>query len=121
MDKYEPAALAAEPALHLFYARVFAIAAAGVLGFALWLIVQPFLAPTAWALFLAFLLLPLHRRMTRRFDGRANASAALLTTGTFIMLIGPVAAMGAALVSQTSELLQWVQATLGQQPNQQYR
>jgi len=110
-----------EPAIDLFYSRAFAIAAVALLGYASWLIVAPFLAPTMWALFLAFLLQPLHERMSRRFGGRDNASAAVLTVGTFILLIGPVAAMGAALVSQTGELLQWVQATLDQQPNQQYR
>ncbi len=110
-----------EPTIHLFYSRVFAIAAALLLGYALWLIVEPFLAPTTWALFLAFLLYPVHQHLMRRLGGRAKTSAAILTAGTFIMLIGPVAAMGAALVSQASELLQWVQATLGQQPNQQYR
>lgn len=109
-----------EPAIPLFYSRVFAIAAAGLLGFALCLIVLPFLAPTTWALFLAFLLHPLHERMTRRFGGRANASAAVLTIGTFCMLIGPVTAMGLALVTQASELVQWVQATLGQKSSQQY-
>jgi predicted PurR-regulated permease PerM len=72
-------------------------------------------------LFLAFLLHPLHLRLTRRCGGRANLSAATLTIAALIMLVGPVAAMGLAMVSQASDLVRWLQTTMGGQPNQQYR
>lgn len=110
-----------EPAINLFYSRAFAIAAVLLLGYGSWLIVAPFLAPTMWALFLAFLLHPLHQRLGQRLGGRTNTSAAILTAATFVLLIGPVAALGMAMVSQASDLLQWVQSTLSQQPSQQYR
>lgn len=111
----------AEPTLHLFYSRVFAIAATALLGYLLYMIVAPFMAPTVWALFLAFLLHPLHRRLTGRFGGCANASASVLTIAAFFMLVGPIAAMGLAMVSQASDLVRWLQTTMGGQPGQQYR
>ncbi len=104
-----------------FYSRVFAIATIALLGLALYQIVLPFLGPLIWALFLAFLLHPLHVRMTRQFKGRENVSAALLTLATLVILIGPVTAMSAAFVAQAGDLVQWVQETLAKRTQQQYR
>ncbi len=39
-----------------------------VLGMALFKIVQPFLGPLLWAMFIAFLLYPLHVWLTRRLN-----------------------------------------------------
>ena len=104
-----------------FYSRLFAVGATAVLGFALYRIVIPFIGPMMWALFIAFLLVPLHTRMTRRFRGRENLSAALLTVATFVLLIGPITAMSAAFVSQAIDLVQWLQETLTKKSGQQYR
>jgi predicted PurR-regulated permease PerM len=104
-----------------FYARVFALAATAILGAALYQIIAPFLGPMMWALFIAFLLHPLHVRIARRFKNRENLSAALLTIGTFVLLIGPLTAMSAAFVAQAGDLVQWAQATLAKQTQQQYR
>jgi predicted PurR-regulated permease PerM len=105
----------------LFYARVFAVVATGILGFALYEIVAPFFGPLMWALFLAFLLHPVQVRLTRRLGNRENVSAGLLTFLAFVMLIGPLTAMSAAFAAQAGDLVQWVQATLAKQTRQQYR
>ena len=86
----------------------------------LYQIVAPFFGPLAWALFISFLLHPLHVRLTARLRGRENVSAALLTLATFILLIGPLTAMSAAFVAQAGDLVQWAQQTLAKQTRQQY-
>jgi predicted PurR-regulated permease PerM len=101
-----------------FYSRVFAVTATAVLGIALYKIVLPFIGPLMWALFIAFLLHPLHVRISRQLRDRQNLSAAILTFATFVMLVGPLAALSAAFVSQAIELVQWVQETFGKQSHQ---
>ncbi len=104
-----------------FYSRVFAMAATALLGVALYLIIAPFIGPIMWSMFIAFLLHPAHVRLTRRFKGRENISAGLLTFAAFVMLIGPLAALSAAFVAQAGDLVQWAQETLAKQTRQQYR
>jgi predicted PurR-regulated permease PerM len=92
-----------------FYARTFALLALLLLAWLLYQILLPFLAPIAWALFIAFLLHPSHGWLTRRLGGRPSASATLLTLATFFMLIGPLTALGAAFAAQVAELLRYAQ------------
>jgi predicted PurR-regulated permease PerM len=103
-----------------FYARVFGLAAAAILGLVLYRIVAPFVGPMMWALLLAFLLHPLHVRLTRRFKGRENLSASLLTLGAFVMLAGPLAGMSAAFVAQAADLVQWLQEKLARQSDRPF-
>jgi predicted PurR-regulated permease PerM len=103
-----------------FYARVFGASVTVVLAIALYYILEPFLGPVMWALFIAFLLHPLHARLTQRFKGRENLSAAILTIATFILVIGPIAGMSAAFVSQASDLVHWGQETLSKESQQPY-
>jgi predicted PurR-regulated permease PerM len=98
-----------------FYARTFALLTALVLGIALFQIVQPFAGPLLWAMFIAFLLYPLHVWLTRRLKGRAQLAAALLTVLTLIVLLGPLAALSAAFAAQVGDLLQTVQSTVADQ------
>ena len=79
-----------------------------LLGLALFKIVQPFFGPLLWALFIAFLLNPLHVWLTRRLKSRPQLSAALLTVLTLIVLLGPLAALSAAFAAQVGDLLQTV-------------
>jgi predicted PurR-regulated permease PerM len=105
----------AVPVRDRFYARTFALVTALVLGIALFKIVQPFFGPLLWAMFIAFLLYPLHVWLTRRLKGRAQLSAALLTVLTLIVLVGPLAALSAAFAAQVGDLLQTVQSTVADQ------
>jgi predicted PurR-regulated permease PerM len=93
----------------LFYARTFALLALVVLAYLLYQILLPFFAPLAWALFIAFLLYPLHVWLVPKLRGRASVSAALLTVAAFLILIGPLTAVGAAFAAQAAELLRSVQ------------
>ncbi len=98
-----------------FYARSFALITTLVLSFALLKIVQPFAGPLLWAIFIAFLLYPLHVRLTRRLKGRAHLSALLLTILMFFVIIGPLTALSAAFAAQVGDLLQFAQTTVADQ------
>lgn len=99
----------------VFYARTFALVTLAVLGFMIYLILQPFFAPLAWALFIAFLSYPIHSWLVGKLHGRANLSALLLTFATFIIVIGPLTALGAAFAAQVADLLRYGQeATVDQ-------
>jgi predicted PurR-regulated permease PerM len=93
----------------VFYARTFALLTLLLLGYLLFVILEPFFAPLAWALFIAFLLHPLHARLVRALRGRANLSAALLTLATFFILLGPIAGLSAAFAGQVADLLRYAQ------------
>jgi predicted PurR-regulated permease PerM len=105
----------AVPVRDRFYARTFALVTVLLLAIALFKIVQPFAGPLLWAMFIAFLLYPLHVWLTRRLKGRAQLSAALLTVLTLIVLVGPLAALSAAFAAQVGDLLQTVQSTVADQ------
>jgi predicted PurR-regulated permease PerM len=92
------------PSDRTFYARTFAVVAAALIAYLLFLVLSPLAQPIAWALFIAFLLHPLHRWLTRKLRGRSAASAALLTALTVIVLLGPLGALGATFAAQLTEL-----------------
>jgi predicted PurR-regulated permease PerM len=98
-----------------FYARTFALTTALLLAIAFFKIVQPFLGPLLWAVFVAFLLYPLHIRLTGRLKGRKQLSAFLLTLLTLIVVLGPLTALSAAFAAQVGDLLQLVQSTVADQ------
>lgn len=92
-----------------FYARTFALVAAALLAWLLYLVLSPLAQPIAWALFLAFLLQPAHRALTRALRGREVVSAALLTLATVVLLLGPLGALGAAFAAQVTDLARQAQ------------
>lgn len=103
------------PVRDRFYARTFALVTCLVLGVALFKIVQPFLGPLLWAIFIAFLLYPLHLRLAVRLRGKPQWSAALLTALTFVVIIGPLTGLSAAFAAQVGDLLQLFQDRVGGQ------
>lgn len=105
----------ATPHRDRFYMRTFALVTCVALGLALYRIFTPFLGPLIWAIFLAFLLYPLHVRLTRRLRNRAQWSALVLTLMTLFLFIGPLTALSAAFAAQVGELLRFVQTTLADQ------
>ena len=62
-----------------FYRHTFVIAALLILGWLLWSILGPLWTTIGWAAVLAFLLHPLHERLTKKFKGSRLLSAGLLT------------------------------------------
>jgi predicted PurR-regulated permease PerM len=93
----------------VFYSRTFALLTLALLAYLLFQILQPFLAPIAWALFIAFLVYPLHRWLAAKLRGRDGWSAAVLTIATVLILVGPLTALGAAFAAQAAELLRYAQ------------
>jgi predicted PurR-regulated permease PerM len=69
------------------------------------LILAPVRGAIAWAGFLAFLLLPLQRRLTRRFGGRSAAAAGLLTGLAPLVLLVPMSLLGLAFANQVGSLV----------------
>lgn len=89
----------------VFYRRVFGLAVAILLGLLLYSIVRPFLAPVAWAIFLAFLLQPLQLKLTARFRGREGAAAFVLTILTLFLFVGPLSVLGGVFAAQARILV----------------
>jgi predicted PurR-regulated permease PerM len=91
-----------------FYSRVFGLAVAALLGYALFKIFAPFFNALSWAAFLAFLLYPANRTLRRRLSGAARA-AGVLTVLTPIVVLLPLSALSVEFVSQVSALVRMVQ------------
>ena len=73
-----------------------------VLSYLVFLVVQPFLTPLAWASVLAVIIYPVHARLTPRWgDGR---SAAVTTLTATLVVIVPAVALTIAFVRETLEL-----------------
>jgi predicted PurR-regulated permease PerM len=85
-----------------FYRRVFILVSIAVLGYALLQILAPFFSALAWAAFLAFLLHPVHRRLTRRLNGRAGFSAGIITALTPVFVLAPLVVLA----------LRWIRANV---------
>lgn len=98
-----------------FYARTFGLAVTAALGIAFYRIIEPFLGPVTWAIFLAFLVYPLHVRLTRRLRGRAHISAFVLTLLVLVVFLGPLTGLSAAFASQVGQLVQLAQTAYADQ------
>jgi predicted PurR-regulated permease PerM len=93
-----------------FYARVFTLAVAAALGYALFLIFAPFAGAICWGLFLAFLLFPLNTRLRLRLRGRSALAAALLTVLVLLGVLLPFSALSVEFVAQIAALSGQLQA-----------
>lgn len=91
-----------------FYRRCFAIGTVLVLGWLLLQFLEPFFAPLGWAAILAFLLYPLHERLTKRLKGREGYSAGILTALTPFLIIAPLAGFGAIFAQQVAHLIEFM-------------
>jgi predicted PurR-regulated permease PerM len=97
------------PGASSFYSRVFALTVAALLGYALVLIFRPFIAPIAWAAFLAFLMYPINLKLRSRLRGKTRASV-LLTILTPIVILLPLFALSVEFVAQISALIAKLQS-----------
>ncbi len=91
-----------------FYRRSFLIATIAVLAYLLLETVRPLAGPLGWAGVLAFLLTPLHERMTARVRGRAGLSAGILTGLTPFCVVAPLALIGIAFAQQVAATIEWM-------------
>ena len=91
-----------------FYRRTFVIATIAIMGYLLIRVLDPLGGALGWAAVLAFLLLPLHERLTRKFKGRRALSAGLLTGLTPFFVMAPVALLSIAFAGQVVTLLNYM-------------
>ena len=88
-----------------YYARVFGLVTAAVLGFFTLRILQPFAAPLMWAAVLTFMLQPLNRKLSARWPKWPGLPAGLLTALVVVVVLGPLSVFGYAFVRQGTDLL----------------
>jgi len=91
-----------------FYRRTFLIATLAILAYLLFETLRPLAGPLGWAAVLAFLLNPLHVRLTRALKGRTSLSAGILTGLTPFCVIAPLGAVGAVFAQQVSATIEWL-------------
>ncbi len=92
-----------------FYTKAFFVVLAAVIGYLLLLVLKPFAGSMAWAIFLAFILYPLHIWLTRKLRGRNGVSAGILTGLTPFVLLVPLTFLGIAFANQARALVDYVQ------------
>ena len=92
-----------------FYTKAFFVALAALVGYGLLLVLQPFAGSMAWAIFLAFLLYPVHLWLTRKLRGRAGYSAGILTGLTPFALLTPLTFLGIVFANQARALVEYIQ------------
>ena len=91
-----------------FYLRTFQIATAAILGYLLFRILDPLSGMLGWAVVLAFILHPLHERLTRRLRGRGALSAGILTALTPFLVLAPLSVLTGAFVGQVTRLIEYL-------------
>jgi predicted PurR-regulated permease PerM len=89
-----------------FYRRSFQIATAAILGYLLYRVLSPLSGMLGWAVVLAFILHPLHERLTRRLKGRRALSAGILTALTPFLVLAPLSVLAGAFVGQVTRLIE---------------
>jgi predicted PurR-regulated permease PerM len=92
-----------------FYTKAFFVVLAALVAYGLLLVVQPFAGALTWAIFLAFLLYPLHQWLTAKLRGRAGWSAGIITGVSPFALLVPLTLLGMAFANQARVLIGVVQ------------
>ena len=87
------------------YQKVFVIVVVALLAFALYGMLAPFWGALAWAIGLAFLLMPMQRWLAHKLSGRTGIAAAMITIAVPFLLAGPVLSLVAGFANQVAELL----------------
>src|SRR5262245_17738836 len=93
-----------------FYTKAFFVAVAVFVGYLLLLVLQPFAGSMAWAIFLAFILHPFNRWLTRKLGSRPSASAGIITGLTPFALLTPLTLLGVAFANQARALIEFLQS-----------
>ncbi|MEO7386625.1 MAG: AI-2E family transporter [Gammaproteobacteria bacterium] len=88
-----------------FYGRVFALVAAGIVGFLTLRILGPVVQPLCWALVFAVLLAPAQQRLTVRLGNRRTLAAAVLTATVLVVVAGPVTGLSGVMASEMGDLV----------------
>jgi predicted PurR-regulated permease PerM len=91
-----------------FYRRCFFLATAAVLAYLLLEVLAPLKGALGWAVVLAFLLHPLHERLSRRLKGRSMLSAGILTGLTPFLVLAPLSVLGVVFAGQVASLIGYI-------------
>ena len=91
-----------------FYRRSFVIATVVIMTYLLMRVLEPLGSALGWGAVLAFMLLPLHERLTRKLRGRGALSASILTGLTPFFVMAPVAMLAIAFAGQVAVLLTYM-------------
>lgn len=98
-----------------FYKRILAITCIGIVALLLYQIIEPFLGPLAWAVFLGFLLQPAQARLAGWLRGKESISAFALTMLVLVLFLGPLTALAVAFARQAADLARMLQGWIEQQ------
>ncbi|MDE2451490.1 MAG: AI-2E family transporter [Gammaproteobacteria bacterium] len=93
-----------------FYRRSFLIATAAILAYLLLAVLEPLKGALGWAIVLAFLLHPLHERLSRRLKGRSMLSAGIITCLTPFLVLAPLSVLGVVFAGQVASLVGYLRA-----------
>ena len=88
----------------VFYQRLLGAAGLAIVAFLVFKIVEPFLAPIAWALFIGYLLQPQQAKLAKFLRGRASIAAFTLTILVLVLFLGPMTALAIAFARQAADL-----------------
>jgi len=88
-----------------FYRRTFLLATAAILAYLLLAVLEPLKGALGWAVVLAFLLHPLHERLSRRLQGRSMLSAGVITGLTPFLVLAPLSVFGVVFAGQVANLI----------------
>jgi predicted PurR-regulated permease PerM len=91
-----------------FYRRAFGLVTALILGYLLLKMLQPLAGPLGWAAVLAFMLHPVHEKLTRQLGERATLSAGLLTGLTPFFVLAPLSYLAVDFTAQAAALITYL-------------
>ena len=94
-----------------FYRRTFFVATAAILAYLLLEVLSPLKGALGWAAVLAFLLHPLHERLSRRLKGRRMLSAGIITGLTPFFVLAPLSILGVVFAGQVASLVGYFRGT----------
>ena len=98
-----------------FYQRLLGVACLALIALLVYRIIEPFLGPIAWALFIGFLLQSSQARLSKWMRGRVSISAFTLTILVLLLFLGPLTALAVAFARQAADLAVRLQAWVGTQ------
>jgi predicted PurR-regulated permease PerM len=84
--------------------RAFFVALVCAITIAFFWLIHDFLQPIFWAIALAIVVYPLHRRLARRLEPRASLAAALSVTTVVLVVVMPLLAVGTAVTTEATAL-----------------
>lgn len=88
-----------------FYRRSFLVATVAILAYLLLAVLAPLKGALGWAVVLAFLLHPVHERLSRRLKGRSMLSAGIITGLTPFLVLAPLSVLGMVFAGQVGNLI----------------